>query len=38
VLAADPLVDIRNIRRIERVIARGVVHEPDRLLERLRTS
>jgi len=38
VLAADPLVDIRNIRRIEHVIARGVVYEPDRLFERLRTS
>lgn len=31
-LAADPLADIRNIGRIERVIARGVVYEPDKLL------
>jgi len=37
-LAADPLADIRNIRRIERVIARGIVHEPDRLLAGLRKS
>jgi imidazolonepropionase-like amidohydrolase len=35
-LGDDPLADIRNIRRIERVIARGVVYEPDKLLERLR--
>jgi imidazolonepropionase-like amidohydrolase len=27
-LGADPLADIRNVRRIERVIARGRVHEP----------
>jgi imidazolonepropionase-like amidohydrolase len=32
VLAADPLADIRNVRKIERVIARGVVQEPARLL------
>jgi imidazolonepropionase-like amidohydrolase len=32
VLGADPLADIRNVRRIERVIARGLVHEPERLL------
>ena len=32
VLTADPLADIRNIRRIERVIARGAVYEPDSLL------
>src|SRR5881396_1021017 len=31
-LAADPLADIRNIRRIERVMARGVVFEPGTLL------
>jgi len=37
-LAADPLADIRNIRRIERVIARGVVYEPDRLLRGLRAG
>jgi imidazolonepropionase-like amidohydrolase len=36
VLAADPLADIRNVRRIERVIARGVVHEPQTLLGGLR--
>jgi imidazolonepropionase-like amidohydrolase len=36
VLAADPLADIRNIRRIDRVIARGRVHEPAALLESLR--
>jgi imidazolonepropionase-like amidohydrolase len=35
-LAADPLADIRNIGRIERVIARGVVHEPEELLRRPR--
>jgi imidazolonepropionase-like amidohydrolase len=38
VLTADPLADIRNIRRIEHVIARGVVHDPDALLKGLRTS
>src|SRR5262245_22682918 len=27
-LEADPLVDIRNVRRIDRVIARGQVHDP----------
>jgi imidazolonepropionase-like amidohydrolase len=32
VLSADPLADIRNIRRIERVMARGIVYEPDALL------
>jgi imidazolonepropionase-like amidohydrolase len=32
VLSADPLADIRNIRRIERVIARGVDYAPDALL------
>ena len=37
-LGADPLADIRNIRRIERVIARGVVYEPDKLLEGLRSA
>src|SRR6267142_1615862 len=31
-LTADPLADIRNVRRIERVIARGVVYEPETLL------
>ena len=34
-LTADPLADIRNIARIERVIARGVIYEPDRLLSGL---
>jgi imidazolonepropionase-like amidohydrolase len=28
-LGADPLADIRNVRRIERVAARGRVYEPD---------
>jgi len=37
-LSADPLDDIRNIRRIERVIARGVTYEPERLLERRRVG
>ncbi|MBM3221705.1 MAG: amidohydrolase family protein [Candidatus Rokubacteria bacterium] len=32
-LGADPLADIRNVRRIERVIARGRVHEPQALLD-----
>jgi imidazolonepropionase-like amidohydrolase len=32
VLGADPLADIGNVRRIERVIARGVAHEPESLL------
>ncbi|HZO42135.1 MAG TPA: amidohydrolase family protein [Methylomirabilota bacterium] len=31
-LNADPLADIRNVARIERVVARGVVYETDRLL------
>src|SRR5438034_5003371 len=31
-LGADPLADIRNVRRIERVIARGRVYEPEALL------
>jgi imidazolonepropionase-like amidohydrolase len=31
-LAANPLDDIRNVARIERVIARGVSYEPDALL------
>jgi imidazolonepropionase-like amidohydrolase len=30
-LAADPLADIRNVRRIERVVARGRVFEPETL-------
>lgn len=34
-LTADPLADIRNIARIERVIARGVIYEPDRLVRGL---
>src|SRR5215470_4783282 len=32
-LAADPLADIRNVRRIERVITRGRVYEPQRLVQ-----
>jgi imidazolonepropionase-like amidohydrolase len=35
-LSADPLADIRNVGRIERVIARGVVYEPEALLGGLR--
>ena len=38
VLAADPLADIRNVRRIERVIARGVAHTPEALLAGLPKS
>jgi len=30
-LGADPLADIRNVRRIERVIARGRVYDPEML-------
>ena len=37
-LGADPLADIKNVRRIERVIARGVIHEPGTLLEGLRAG
>jgi len=37
-LGADPLADIRNIGRIERVIARGTVYEPERLLRDRRTT
>lgn len=32
VLTADPLADIRNTRRIERVVVRGQIYEPDALL------
>jgi imidazolonepropionase-like amidohydrolase len=35
-LSADPLADIRNVGRIERVIARGVVYQPEALLGGLR--
>jgi imidazolonepropionase-like amidohydrolase len=31
-LGADPLADIRNVRRIERVVTRGRVYEPETLL------
>lgn len=37
-LAADPLADIRNTRRIERVIARGEVLTPDEILAGLARS
>ena len=37
-LAADPLADIRNVRRIERVIARGAAHTPEALLAGLPKS
>jgi imidazolonepropionase-like amidohydrolase len=30
-LGADPLADIRNVRRIERVITRGRAYEPETL-------
>jgi imidazolonepropionase-like amidohydrolase len=33
-LGADPLADIRNVRRIERVLARGRMYEPEALLRR----
>ena len=33
VLGADPLADIRNVRRIERVVARGRVYEPETVLD-----
>ena len=32
ILGADPLADIRNVRRIERVIARGRVYDPETVL------
>jgi hypothetical protein len=32
-LGADPLADIRNVRRIERVITRGRVYEPKTILD-----
>jgi imidazolonepropionase-like amidohydrolase len=38
VLGADPLADIRNVARIERVIARGVIYEPEQLLSGPRTG
>jgi imidazolonepropionase-like amidohydrolase len=37
-LTADPLADIRNVGRIERVIARGAVYEPDKLLQGVRAG
>jgi imidazolonepropionase-like amidohydrolase len=33
VLGADPLADIRNVSRIERVVARGRVHDPQAVLD-----
>jgi len=33
-IGADPLADIRNVRRIERVLARGRMYEPEALLRR----
>jgi hypothetical protein len=36
VLGADPLADIRNVSRIERVVARGRVHDPQALLDAAR--
>ena len=38
VLGADPLADIKNLQRIERVIAHGNIYEPEQLLEKLRAS
>jgi imidazolonepropionase-like amidohydrolase len=38
VLTADPLVDIRNTRRIERVVARGRLYEPAVLLRQSATG
>jgi imidazolonepropionase-like amidohydrolase len=32
ILDADPLADIRNIRKIHRVIKGGVVYDPGQLL------
>ena len=37
ILGADPLADIRNVRRIERVIARGRVWEPEAVLDAARS-
>ena len=37
-LGADPLADIRNIGRIERVVARGAPYEPEQLLRGLRAA
>src|SRR5262249_27646001 len=31
ILDADPLADIRNVRKIHRVVKGGVVHDPSRL-------
>jgi imidazolonepropionase-like amidohydrolase len=31
ILSADPLADIRNVRRIEHVMTRGRVYEPETL-------
>src|SRR6266850_4600137 len=38
VLGADPIADIRNVRRIERVIVRGVASAPETLLAGLPKS
>jgi hypothetical protein len=37
-LGADPLADIRNVARIERVIARGEIYEPEALLRGRRSG
>jgi imidazolonepropionase-like amidohydrolase len=37
-LGADPLADIRNVARIERVIARGITYEPEKLLRGARAG
>ncbi len=38
ILDADPLADIRNTRRIDRVVMRGEVHEPAAVLASLRAG
>jgi imidazolonepropionase-like amidohydrolase len=38
VLSADPLEDIRNTRKIEKVIARGYVYEPEAVLDSRRQT
>jgi imidazolonepropionase-like amidohydrolase len=38
ILDADPLTDIRSIRRIHRVVKGGVVHEPAQLLRTFRVT
>jgi len=35
VLSADPLADIRNVRKIEKVVRGGLISEPEQLLKRV---